>query len=75
LRSQYYFSVSDKNFKSFRPTIQIDNLNTCNNEEINTETSSKENEFLKQKVDEYNREIVRLNKIIKHTKSQVIIII
>ncbi|XP_025415331.1 centrosomal protein of 135 kDa-like [Sipha flava] len=62
--------VKNKNFKSFRPTIQIDNLNTCNNEEINTETSSKENEFLKQKVDEYNREIVRLNKIIKHTKSQ-----
>lgn len=54
-----------KNFKSFRPTIQIDNLD--NNK--NKNTINEENEFLKKKVEELYQETVHLK---KNTKNKVI---
>lgn len=63
--------VPDKEFKSFRPTIQVDNYsNNCKNKE----TINKENEFLKNKVEQLHEETVHLKKNIKHIKCQVKIV-
>lgn len=61
--------ILDKEFKSFRPTIQVNNSDNRKNEEKN-----KENEFLRKQVEELYQETVYLKKNIKHMKSQVRII-
>lgn len=63
--------VPDKEFKSFRPTIQVDNYS---DNVKNKETINKENEFLKNKVEQLHEETVHLKKNIKHIKSQVKIV-
>lgn len=53
-------------YKSFRPTIEVNTLDSNKNEEIN-----KENKFLKKKTEDLQEEIVHLKKNIKHLKNQV----
>lgn len=70
-----FVAISGKEFKSFRPTIQIDNTHKNKNEKSNKETLDKENELLKKKLEELHRETEHLKKYIKSLKSRVIIII
>jgi len=62
-----FVTISDKEFKSLRPLIQIDNSDNYKNGD--------ENDILKKKVKELHRETVHLKKNIKHTKCQVKIIV
>lgn len=59
-----YFEGNE--YKSLRPSIQVDLPNSKNKETIN-----KENEFLKQRVEELHEETINLKKNVKHIKSQV----
>jgi len=68
-----FFTILGKEFKSFRPLIQIDNSDNYKNGEEN-ETIHKENYILKKKVKELYKETVHLKKNMKHTKCQVKII-
>lgn len=63
------FHVPGKNFKSFRPTVQIENFDNSKNKN----TINKENELLKKKVEELYQETEHLKKNMKHkVKSQVL---
>lgn len=62
--------ISGKEFKSFRPSIQVD---SCLGNRIKKETINKKNEFLKHKVEEPHKEkSMHSKKKTKHVKCQVI---